>query len=56
MQNKFKMFSDRVARIPLKNETGAKAVLLTVHKLRPIESDGFFFLTTVLKFGDRGLL
>lgn len=26
----------------IKNETGAKAVLLTVHKLRPIDSDEFF--------------
>jgi hypothetical protein len=43
MQNKLKMFSDRIARIPNKNEIRAKAVLSIVHKLTPIDSDDCFF-------------
>lgn len=34
----------------IKNETGTKAVLLTIHKLIPVELDAFF-LTTALRFG-----
>lgn len=44
MQSKFKMFSSRVARFQIKNKTEAKAVLLTVHKLIPIESIKKIFL------------